>query len=304
MSVRCLAADEVDERACGGWGIAPAAPDKRHGKAKCGLQAAHLEGRALQGGDRPRKDRGGEPAGGERPQKEGVSAFEGEAKRLAGGGEEPVEDERDGRASARCDDRMLGEVGDRDVGGGWGAVGSEAGDHVVVAQVLDGEFVRGVAGQEAEGGVELIGGQPAVHVSGDPLAQADLDTGVSSAEGCEQSGDVDVASGVERTDPDVPASDAAELVDLLACAVHLGEDTAGSSGDHASGLGWGDASARAFEQRCAQLSFELSDLVRERRLGDVELLRGAGEMAMAGDRLHGSELPELHTNDRRTRLIP
>jgi hypothetical protein len=44
--------------------------------------------------------------------------------------------------------------------------------------------------------------------------------------------------------------------------------------------------------------------VRERRLGDVELLRGAGEMAMAGDRLHGSELPELHTNDRRTRLIP
>jgi hypothetical protein len=36
----------------------------------------------------------------------------------------------------------------------------------------------------------------------------------------------------------------------------------------------------------------------------VEFLRGAREMAVAGDRLDGSQLPKLHSNDRRTRLLP
>jgi hypothetical protein len=49
---------------------------------------------------------------------------------------------------------------------------------------------------------------------------------------------------------------------------------------------------------------EPPDLVRQRRLGDVELLRGAREMAEAGHRLDGSQLPKLHSNDRRTRSLP
>jgi hypothetical protein len=301
--VRCLAADEVDERACGGWGGALAAPDERYGETNGGVQAAYFEGRPVEGSDRPGEDRGGEAAGGERSQKEGVAAFEGEAEWLAGGGEELVQDERDGRAAPGRDDRALGEVGDGDVGGGGGAFGSEAGDYFVVAQVLDGEFVGGVAGEEAEGGVEVVGGETAVHVGGDALAQAGLDAGVSLAEACEQSGDVEVACGVERADPDVATQDAAELVDLLACAVQFGEDAAGSGGDHLSGLGGGDPSARALEQGCAEFSFELSDLVRERRLGDVELFGRAGEMAVTGDRFDALELPKLHANDRRTRLL-
>ena len=55
--------------------------------------------------------------------------------------------------------------------------------------------------------------------------------GCASAEAREQPGDVDVAGGQQRTDPDAPAQDAAQLVDLRAGAVHLGQDAAGAGGD-------------------------------------------------------------------------
>ena len=59
------------------------------GSTEC---AADLQRRPLQGGDRPGEDGGGEAAGGQRPQQEGVAALEGEAERPAGGGEELVQD--------------------------------------------------------------------------------------------------------------------------------------------------------------------------------------------------------------------
>ena len=186
---------------------------------------------------------------------------------------------------------------------GWGAVGGEGGDHLVVAEWLDGEFVGDLAGHKAEGGVEFVGGDQAQHVGGDALAEADLDARVGLAEACEQPGDVDVPGGHERSDPDSSAQDAAKLVDLRARAVHFGQDTAGSSGDRLSCFGWGHAAARAFEERDAQLLLEPSDLVRQRRLGHVELLGGAREVAVPRHRLHTAQLPELHANDRRTRSL-
>jgi hypothetical protein len=144
----------------------------------------------------------------------------------------------------------------------WGAVGSEGDHHFVVAQSLDREFLGRLAGEQTKGGVQLIGGESAEHVGGDALAEADLHARVGLTEACEQAGDVDVAGGQERPDPDASAQDAAELVDLLANTVNLSEDMAGSNGDELSGLGWGDAPARAFEQCCAQLALEPSYLVR------------------------------------------
>jgi hypothetical protein len=49
--------------------------------------------------------------------------------------------------------------------------------------------------------------------------------------------------------------------------------------------------------------FEPSDLVRQCRLGEVELLGGPGEMPVAGHRLHAHQLPELHANDRKLRSL-
>ena len=110
--------------------------------------------------------------------------------------------------------------------------------------------------------------------------------GWALAEAGEQPGDVEVAGGQQRADPDAPAQHAAQLVDLGARAVDLGEDAAGARGDRLPGLGRGDAAARALEQRRAELLLEPADLVRQRRLGDVELLRGAREVAVPRHRLH------------------
>ena len=56
----------------------------------------------------------------------------------------------------------------------------------------------------------------------------------------------------QRSDPDA----AAELVDVLAGLVELGEDAAGAGGDRESGLGRRDAVAGALEQHDAELTFE------------------------------------------------
>ena len=186
------------------------------------------------------------------------------------------------------------EVGDRDATSPWRAVGRERAHDLVVAQALDRELIGCVAGEQAEGSVELVGREEAEHVRGDALAEPDLDAGMGPAESSEQSRHVQVAGGQERSDPDTPAQNAAELVDLLSCGVHLREHPTRSVGQRLSGLGRRDSPARALEQRRAELLFEPPNLVRQRRLGDVELLRSAREVAVPRHRFHAPELPELH----------
>ena len=266
-------------------------------------EASHLERGSLEGGERAREDRGDEPSGGERAQEEGIAALEGEAEWLAGGGEPLLQRGGDGRATAGRDDRVPAEVGDADARNRRGAAGGEDGDRLFLAQPLDDEIVGQLARQQAEGGVELVGGEEAEHVGSDALAQADLDAGVRLAEAGQQAGHVEVARRQQRSDPDAPAQDAAKLVHLLACAVHLGQDPPRASSDRLAGLGRADATACALEQRGAQLLLEPDDLVRQRRLRDVELVRGAREVAVPGHRLDRSKLPKLHPNDRRTRSL-
>ncbi len=77
-------------------------------------------------------------------------------------------------------------------------------------------------------------------------------------------------------------------------ALDLGEDAPRPLGDRLAGVGSDDAPARALEELDAELVLEPAHLVRERRLGDVELLGGAGEVAMPGDGLDVPELAQLH----------
>jgi hypothetical protein len=58
-------------------------------------------------------------------------------------------------------------------------------------------------------------------------------------------------------------------------------------------LGHADAARRAVGKRDAQLGLELGDLLRERGLRDVGLLRRAREAALFRERDEGSELPEI-----------
>jgi hypothetical protein len=126
---------------------------------------------------------------------------------------------------------------------------------------------------------------------------------VRLAEAGEQSGDVETAGRQERSDPDPSAQHTAKLVDLRARGFQFREHTSSAHGDHLSRLGRAHAAAGALEQRGAELLLEPPDLVGERRLGEVQLLGSAREVAVARYCLHASQLPQLHANDRRTRSL-
>ena len=60
-------------------------------------------------------------------------------------------------------------------------------------------------------------------------------------------------------------------------------------------LGQPQRPRRAVDQFGADFGFELLDLPAQRRLGDVQPVRGAREIALAGDRHEITQLPEVHT---------
>jgi hypothetical protein len=154
-------------------------------------------------------------------------------------------------------------------------VGGEDGDHLLLGQSLDGEVLGDLAGEQAEGGVELVGDKEAQHVGGDALAHADLDAGVRLGEAGQQLGDVDVSGRPERSDPDAPAQDPAKLVDFLACTVDFGQDAASTSGDRLPRLGRADATARALDARRVALRRETQRAQRAQLRADlVKVLLG------------------------------
>src|SRR5512133_1557583 len=103
-----------------------------------GVQASHLDRGSLQGGERARKDRGGETSRGERAQEERVAALQCEPESLVGGGEQLLHRGGDGRTAARRDDRALAQLDDTDMWSCRGAAGREGGDRLFPAQSLDG----------------------------------------------------------------------------------------------------------------------------------------------------------------------
>lgn len=72
--------------------------------------------------------------------------------------------------------------------------------------------------------------------------------------------------------------------------VDIGEDRARPLEVGPVGLGEADAACGAVQQRDAEFRFELADLCGERRLGHVEPLGGATEMALLG---HCHEVPQV-----------
>ncbi len=72
------------------------------------------------------------------------------------------------------------------------------------------------------------------------------------------------------------------------------QDLVGITLEHLPGLGQPNPAAEPFEQRLAQLTFQFSDLLAERRLRYVAGLRGAGDVAEVGDLGEVAKLVHLH----------
>jgi hypothetical protein len=100
--------------------------------------------------------------------------------------------------------------------------------------------------------------------------------------------------GRGRRHADRAAHDAGVLVHRRAGGRDAGQDRVGPREQLGARGGQLDAAARAVQQRHAELRLEPADLLRERRLGHVDRLRGAAEVAVARDRGEVLELTEIH----------
>ena len=270
--------------------MAALAPEQGHRQVDRWAEAADLDRGALAAGERAGDDAGAEADRDEAAEQEGVAALERDRHPLAGVGDPLLESPVDRRAAARDRDRLGGEALGADRAAARRAARREDRDQLVLAEDLGDDAFGRLAGEQGEGGVDLVLLEVAGHVGGRPLAQADLDSGVGGGEPGEQAGHVELARGQQGADRDPAADEALELVDLVAHAVNLGEHAPRARGDRLPRLGRRDAAARALEELGAELGLEPADLVRERGLGDVELLGRAGEVAVAGDRVDISEL--------------
>ena len=124
--------------------------------------------------------------------------------------------------------------------------------------------------------------------------EVDLDPRKGLAEADQEPRHIELSRRKGRPHRDPAADQSTELVDLVADAIDLGEDVAGTLGDRLARLGHRHGSACALEQLRAELPLETTDLVGERRLSDVQLLGRPGEVTVTCDRLGISQLAELH----------
>ena len=76
--------------------------------------------------------------------------------------------------------------------------------------------------------------------------------------------------------------------------VDRGQDLAAALEQHLAGGRELDAARGPVQQRLAELGLEAADLLRERRLRDVQALGGAAEVPLLGDGDEVAQVSELH----------
>jgi hypothetical protein len=150
-------------------------------------------------------------------------------------------------------------------------------------------------GSEREREVEASVAEHVDHPLGGAFPEAYLDIGILGGEAREDRGDVELAAEQQRSDRDPAAHETAELVDVITNRVRLGEDGARPRCHELAGAGRLDGTRRPAQQLDPEFPLEPADLVRERRLGHVQLLRGAGEVPVASDGLEVAEVADVHS---------
>src|SRR5712691_4464428 len=134
-----------------------------------------------------------------------------------------------------------------------------------------------------------------------PDEERDRDLGVFLLEAADERRQDVLARDGAGADEELAAHLPLEAVHRLAGLALQRQHSPGVAQQELAGLGDGGAAAEAIEQAHAQLVLKGADMLRDRRLGEVQRVRGLGEGAELGDFDEDLELPEVHGGEYRGR---
>ena len=132
-----------------------------------------------------------------------------------------------------------------------------------------------------QGEVELAAGEFVEQPARPLLREVQFDGRMLRVERAEHLRDEADAQRGRRAEPHPAALESGELGELATHRLGVGEHAAGQRQQRFPRDGQGAAAARAVKQLGAEIVFERRDLTAQRRLREVQLLGGAGEVAEA-----------------------
>ena len=167
-------------------------------------------------------------------------------------------------------------------------------DERLAADDLDRELAL-AHGRAQEAEVERAGEQALDLRRREQLAaQVEHDAGQRAAQGGRHLREQRVRRRAGEPDREAPELAARRAQRVLGGAVDRGEDLARPHEQDLARRRELDAARRAVQQRHAELGLEPPDLLRERRLGHVQALGGAAEVAFLGDGDERAQEADLH----------
>lgn len=125
-------------------------------------------------------------------------------------------------------------------------------------------------------------------------AQADLHARQRFAEGPHELRQQRVGGRADTTDHQAALHACGDTPGLAARVAHGVEDFDRALQVGATGRGEFDAAGRARQQRYAELALELTDLLGQWRLGDVQPVGGPAEVQLLADRDEVAQMTQLH----------
>ena len=142
--------------------------------------------------------------------------------------------------------------------------------------------------------VELVGEHRQEHRLRDLLDDPDVDRRVERVEGGERGREIVGLQPLDRADRQAATYEAPQLGELGETGIELAEGALRALQQQASGFGQLDRARRARQQAHPELCLETAHVLGDRRLSDVKLGGGAGEVTMTRHRGERAELLEIH----------
>ena len=215
--------------------------------------------------------------------------------RQAGGGEGPVGQHPGPPVGLEPDEREPIQRGQADlVGGGQLVVRVAEHDQRLGRQRRHHHAARRRAGHRDQGYVQAARRQQVDQPGRATEPQPDLDPRMPRAEPGQLGRDVHHAETLFAADAQRPAQHPAHGGHRVVRRGHAGQRAVRLGEQHPARLSELDPAGAAHEQRRAQLGLQRPDRGGQTRLGDLQQLRGPGEVGLLGDRDEVFQLAQLH----------